>query len=185
MSIVQLSRFVFLCRSFQATAFIFYQRFVHLSRTFFIFLFRFVDHFRVFLSDSLFRLSHPNCFVNNFFIFSNSFNFPNYSDCFQRLKQESFFIPAAVPPPRLCTVLNRSLFSVVFSAVPQRLSYHIISVWNCQCFFYYLYNSDNLYNFLFSSSLLLCFSYFFYYFHKNFLLYRLITKHRSDQLPKI
>ena len=58
----------------------------------------------------------------------------------------NLFIPAVVPPPRLCMVLNRSLFSVVFSAVPQRLSYHIISVWNCQCFFYYLYNSENFCN---------------------------------------
>ena len=39
MSIVQLSRFVFLCRSFQATAFIFYQSFVRLSRTFLFFCF--------------------------------------------------------------------------------------------------------------------------------------------------
>ena len=73
MSIVQLSRFIFLCRSFQATAFIFYQSFVRLSRTFLFFLFRFVDHFYVFLSDSLFRLSHPDCFVNNFFIFFKLF----------------------------------------------------------------------------------------------------------------
>ena len=40
---------------------------------FYFFLFRFVDHFRVFLSDSLFRLSHPDCFVNNFFIFFKLF----------------------------------------------------------------------------------------------------------------
>ena len=89
LSIVQLSRFIFCC-SFQATAFIFYQSFIRLSRTFCFFLFRPVNHFRVFLGDSLFRLSHSNCFVNNFFIFSNSFNFPNDSDCFHRLKQNSF-----------------------------------------------------------------------------------------------
>ena len=81
-----------------------------------------------------------------FFIFSNSFDFPNYSDCFHRLKLESFFVPAAVPPPRLCMALNRSLFSVVFSAVPQRLSYNTTLIWNCQCFFYYLYNSENFCN---------------------------------------
>ena len=146
MSIVQLSRFVFLCCSFQTTAFIFYQSFVRLSRTFFIFLFRFVDHFRVFLSDILFRLSHPNCFVNNFFIFFKLFRLSELFGLFSSSESRIFFVPAAVPPPRLCMVLNRSLFSVVFSAVPQRLSYNTISNWNCQCFFYYLYNSENFCN---------------------------------------
>ena len=185
MSIVQLSRFVFLCRSFQATAFIFYQSFVRLSRTFLFFCFASLITSMSFSATAYLDYHIQTALSTTFLFFSNSFDFPNYSDCFHRLKQESLFVPAAVPPPRLCMVLNRSLFSVVFSAVPQRLSYNTTLIWNCQCFFYYLYNSDNLYNFLFSSSLLLCFSYFFYYFHKNFLLYRLITKHRSDQLPKI
>ena len=141
-------------------------------KNFFIFLFHFVDHFRVFLSDSLFRLSHPNRFVNNFFIFSNSFDFPNYSDCFNHLKPGFLFHPQLFRLRVSAWILFHPYFSVVFSAVPQRLSYNTILNWNCQCFFYYLYISDNLYNFSFSTSLLFCFSYFFYYFLNYFLLYR-------------
>ena len=95
LSIVQLSRFVFLCRSFQATASIFYQSFVRLSRTFFIFLFRFVDHFHVFLSDSLFRLSHPNRFVNNFFIFFKLFRLSELFRLFPSSKIGILFRPGS------------------------------------------------------------------------------------------
>ena len=146
MSIVQLSRFVFLCRSFQATAFIFYQSFVRLSRTFLFFCFASLITFMSFSATAYLDYHIRTALSTTFFIFSNSFGFPNYSDCFHHLKQESFFVPAAVPPPRLCMALNRSLFSVVFSAVPQRLSYNTTLIWNCQYFFYYLYNSENFCN---------------------------------------
>ena len=146
MSIVQLSRFVFLCRSFQATAFIFYQSFVRLSRTFLFFCFASLITSMSFSATAYLDYHIRTTLSTTFLFFSNSFNFPNYSDCFHRLKQKSLFVPAAVPPPRLCMVLNRSLFSVVFSAVPQRLSYNTTLIWNCQCFFYYLYNSENFCN---------------------------------------
>jgi len=63
-----------LCRSFQATAFIFYQKLLSLSRTF---LFFFVALFKLSFAvsrDSLFRISLSELFVNNFFnLFFNHF----------------------------------------------------------------------------------------------------------------
>ena len=63
-----------LCRSFQATAFIFYQKLLSLSRTF---LFFFVALFELSFAvsrDSLFRISLSELFVNNFFdLFLNHF----------------------------------------------------------------------------------------------------------------
>ena len=71
-----------LCRSFQATAFIFYQKLLSLSRTF---LFFFVALFELSFAalfelsfavsrDSLFRISLSELFVNNFFdLFFNHF----------------------------------------------------------------------------------------------------------------
>jgi len=104
-----------LCRSFQATAFIFYQKLLSLSRTF---LFFFVALFELSFAvscDSLFRISLPELFVNNFFdLFFNHFidfqifQFPSDQEC----------------PASASSFIFRS--SVVFFAVPQRrmLSYH-------------------------------------------------------------
>ena len=145
MSIVQLSRFVFLCRSFQATAFIFYQSFVRLSRTFLFFCFTSLIT-SVSFSATAYLDYHIQTALSTTFLFFQTLPTFRIIRIVSSVWNRNLFVPAAVPPPRLCMVLNRSLFSVVFSAVPQRLSYHIIPVWNCQCFFYYLYNSENFCN---------------------------------------
>ena len=145
MSIVQLSRFVFLCRSFQATAFIFYQSFVRLSRTFYFFCFASLIT-SVSSSATAYLDYHIQTALSTTFLFFQTLPTFRIIRIVSSVWNRNLFVPAAVPPPRLCMLLNRSLFSVVFPAVPQRLSYHIIPVWNCQCFFYYLYNSENFCN---------------------------------------
>ena len=93
MSIVQLSRFVFLCRSFQATAFIFYQSFVRLSRTFLFFCFTSLITSVSFSATAYLDYHIQTALSTTFLFFSNSFDFPNYSDCFNHLKPGFLFHP--------------------------------------------------------------------------------------------
>ena len=79
------------CRSFLATALIFYQIRSALSRTFLFSCFAHSLSFRSASSDSLYRLSHQQDFVNNFF---HLFFRP-----FQSLISAPS--PPVVPPPRL------------------------------------------------------------------------------------
>jgi len=63
-----------LCRSFQATAFIFYQKLLSLSRTFLFFFIALFELSFAVSRDSLFRISLSELFVNNFFdLFFNHF----------------------------------------------------------------------------------------------------------------
>ena len=104
------------CRSFLATALISYQIRSALSRTFLFFFSAVPLSSRSASSDSLYRLSHLQGVVNSFFI------------CF---------------------------FSPVFSALPAPFDprpvisdrcYLITRKWNCQCFFSFLFISDNSHN---------------------------------------
>ena len=121
-----------LCRSFQATAFIFYQKLLSLSRTF---LFFFVALFELSFAvsrDSLFRISLSELFVNNSLI------------CFSIIslifKSSSFLPIKNVPPPRLLSSSVTLLFSLLFLSDE---CYLITAVFNCQCFLYISCNSDN------------------------------------------
>ena len=63
-----------LCRSFQATAFIFYQKLLSLSRTFLFFFIALFELSFAVSRDSLFMISLSELFVNNFFdLFFNHF----------------------------------------------------------------------------------------------------------------
>jgi len=63
-----------LCRSFQATALIFYQKLLSLSRTFLFFFAALFELSFAVSRDSLFRISLSELFVNNFFdLFFNYF----------------------------------------------------------------------------------------------------------------
>ena len=79
------------CRSFLATALIFYQIPFALSRTFLFFFSVRPLSSRSASSDSLYRLSHQRSLVNNFFHLFSSPSSPSSSALF----------PPVVPPPRL------------------------------------------------------------------------------------
>ena len=79
------------CRSFLATALIFYQIRFALSRTFLLFFSVRPLSSRSASSDSSYRLSHQRSLVNNFFHLFSSSPSPSSSAPF----------PPVVPPPRL------------------------------------------------------------------------------------
>ena len=120
-----------MCRSFQATAFIFYQKLLSLSRTF---LFFFVALFELSFAvsrDSLFRISLSELFVNNFLI---------YFSIISLIFKSSSFLPIKnVPPPRLLSSSVPLLFSLLFLSDE---CYLITAVFNCQCFLYISCNSE-------------------------------------------
>ena len=124
------------CRSFLATALIFYQIYFALSRTFLFFFSAVSLPSRSASSDSLYRLSHLQGVVNSFFhLFSSA------SGSFS-----SALPPPAVPPPRL----RLAWFPAAFQGpVISDRCYLITRKRNCQCFFCFLFISDNSYNFSF------------------------------------
>ena len=122
------------CRSFLATALIFYQIRFALSRTFLFFFSAVSLPSRSASSDSLYRLSHLQGVVNSFFhLFSSA------SASFS-----SALLPPAVPPPRL----RLACFCAAFQGpVISDRCYLITRKRNCQCFFCFLFISDNSNNF--------------------------------------
>ena len=124
-----------LCRSFQATAFIFYQKLLSLSRTFLFFFIALFELSFAVSRDSLFRISLSELFVNNFLIY-----FSIISLIFKSL---SFLPIKNVPPPRLLSSSVPLLFSLLFLSDE---GYLITAVFNCQCFLYISCNSDNFDN---------------------------------------
>ena len=131
MSIVQLSRFFVLCRSFQATASIFYQKLLSLSRTFLFFFAALFELSFAVSRDSLFSISLSELFVNNFLI---------YFSIISLIFKSSSFLPIKnVPPPRLLSSSVPLLFSLLFLSDE---CYLITAVFNCQCFLYISCNSE-------------------------------------------
>ena len=121
------------CRSFLATALISYQIRSALSRTFLFFFSAVPLSSRSASSDSLYRLSHLQGVVNSFFHLF-----------FQRFRLLLTRSPApAVPPPRL----RLAWFPATFQGpVISDRCYLITRKWNCQCFFSFLFISDNSHN---------------------------------------
>ena len=121
------------CRSFLATALIFYQISFALSRTFLFFCFAHLLSSRSASSDSLYRLSHLQGVVNSFFhLFFQRF----------RLLFPALLSPA-VPPPRLRLTCSSADFQ---GPVISDRCYLITTEGNCQCFFSFLFISDNSHN---------------------------------------
>ena len=120
-----------LCRSFQATAFIFYQKLLSLSRTF---LFFFV---------ALFELSfavHATACLWYHFQNSLSTTFLIYFSIISLIFKSLSFLPIKnVPPPRLLSSSVPLLFSLLFLSDE---GYLITAVFNCQCFLYISCNSE-------------------------------------------
>ena len=122
-----------LCRSFQATACLFYQKLLSLSRTFLFFF-----HCRIRLITS-----HQQCIYAITFelfcqpLFKISYKF--LSSLLINLFFELFLsqgLSASAPSS------YSSVCSVVFSAVLSDECYLIIAISNCQCFLYILCNSE-------------------------------------------
>ena len=120
-----------LCRSFQATAFIFYQKLLSLSRTFLFF-------FLLFSSFPL--LSHATAYLGYHFQNSLSTTFLIYFSIISLIFKSSSFLPIKnVPPPRLLSSSVPLLFSLLFLSDE---CYLITAVFNCQCFLYISCNSE-------------------------------------------
>ena len=120
-----------LCHSFQATAFIFYQKLLSLSRTFLFF----------FLLFSSFPLpSHATAYSGYHFQNSLSTTFLIYFSIISLIFKSSSFLPIKnVPPPRLLLSSVPLLFFLLFLSDE---SYLITAVFNCQCFLYISCNSE-------------------------------------------
>ena len=89
------------CRSFQATALIFYQISFRLSRTFFFFSPVLSALFRSASSDSLYRLSHLQGAVNNFFqVIFDVLSRPFPGQIFPSFQRFRLFSPALLLPGR-------------------------------------------------------------------------------------
>ena len=127
-----------MCRSFQATAFIFYQKLLSLSRTFLFF----------FLLFSSFPLpSHATAYLGYHFQNSLSTTFLIYFSIISLIFKSSGFLPIKnVPPPRLLLSSVTLLFFLLFLSDE---CYLITAVFNCQCFLYISCNSDYSDNFFF------------------------------------
>ena len=102
-----------MCRSFQATAFIFYQKLLSLSRTF---LFFFVALFELSFAvsrDSLFRIAYSPRLVNSFLISFCNLLFSKfsseYSHTHARIFMQNFFIfhPLCLCMPLLSLCLDQ------------------------------------------------------------------------------
>ena len=120
-----------LCRSFQATAFIFYQKLLSLSRTFLFF-------FLLFSSFPL--LSHATAYLGYHFQNSLSTTFLIYFSTISLIFKSSSFLPIKnVPPPRLLLSSVSLLFFLLFLSDE---CYLITAVFNCQCFLYISCNSE-------------------------------------------
>lgn len=120
-----------MCRSFQATAFIFYQKLLSLSRTFLFF-------FLLFSSFPL--LSHATAYLGYHFQNSLSTTFLIYFSIISLIFKSSSFLPIKnVPPPRLLLSSVTLLFSLLFLSDE---CYLITAVFNCQCFLYISCNSE-------------------------------------------
>ena len=127
-----------MCRSFQATAFIFYQKLLSLSRTFLFF-------FLLFSSFPL--LSHATAYLGYHFQNSLSTIFLIYFSIISLIFKSSNFLPIKnVPPPRLLLSSVTLLFFLLFLSDE---CYLITAVFNCQCFLYISCNSDYSDNFFF------------------------------------
>ena len=120
-----------LCRSFQATAFIFYQKLLSLSRTF---------YFSLSLFSSFPLPSHATAYLGYHFQNSLSTTFLIYFSIISLIFKSSSFLPIKnVPPPRLLSSSVPLLFSLLFLSDE---SYLITAVFNCQCFLYISCNSE-------------------------------------------
>ena len=120
-----------MCRSFQATAFIFYQKLFSLSRTF---------YFSLSLFSSFPLLSHATAYLGYHFQNSLSTTFLIYFSITSLIFKSLSFLPIKnVPPPRLLSSSVPLLFSLLFLSDE---SYLIIAVFNCQCFLYISCNSE-------------------------------------------
>ncbi len=120
-----------MCRSFQATAFIFYQKLFSLSRTF---------YFSLSLFSSFPLPSHATAYLGYHFQNSLSTTFLIYFSIISLIFKSSSFLPIKnVPPPRLLSSSVPLLFSLLFLSDE---SYLIIAVFNCQCFLYISCNSE-------------------------------------------
>ena len=123
---------VLFCCSFQATAFIFYQKLLSLSRTFLFF-------FLLFSSFPL--LSHATAYLGYHFQNSLSTTFLIYFSIISLIFKSSSFLPIKnVPPPRLLLSSVTLLFFLLFLSDE---CYLITAIFNCQCFLYISCNSDN------------------------------------------
>ena len=94
------------CCSFQATAFIFYQKLFSLSRTFLFFCFVRFGIFMSASSDIFSILSHSDHSVNNFFRFFQIF----FSTGKLSFSRWSFILPH-------CSVLCQQLFTFIFQSI--------------------------------------------------------------------
>ena len=120
-----------MCRSFQATAFIFYQKPLSLSRTF---------YFSLSLFSNFPLPSHATAYLEYHFQNSLSTTFLIYFSIISLIFKSSSFLPIKnVPPPRLLSSSVPLLFSLLFLSDE---SYLITAVFNCQCFLYISYNSE-------------------------------------------
>ena len=120
-----------LCRSFQATAFIFYQKLLSLSRTF---------YFSLPLFSSFPLPSHATAYLGYHFQNSLSTTFLIYFSIISLIFKSSSFLPIKnVPPPRLLSSSVPLLFSLLFLSDE---CYLITAVFNCQCFLYISCNSE-------------------------------------------
>ena len=120
-----------LCRSFQATTFIFYQKLLSLSRTFL---------FSLSLFSSFPLPSHATAYLGYHFQNSLSTTFLIYFSIISLIFKSSSFLPIKnVPPPRLLSSSVPLLFSLLFLSDE---GYLITAVFNCQCFLYISCNSE-------------------------------------------
>ena len=120
-----------MCRSFQATAFIFYQKLLSLSRTF---------YFSLSLFSSFPLPSHATAYLGYHFQNSLSTTFLIYFSIISLIFKSSSFLPIKnVPPPRLLLSSVALLFSLLFLSDE---CYLITAVFNCQCFLYISCNSE-------------------------------------------
>ena len=140
-----------LCRSFQATAFIFYQKLFSLSRTF---------YFSLSLFSSFPLPSHATAYLGYHFQNSLSTTFLIYFSITSLIFKSLSFLPIKnVPPPRLLLSSVPLLFSLLFLSDE---CYLITAVFNCQCFLYISCNSDYSNNL--SATLLHIYFLWFWYF---------------------
>ena len=120
-----------MCRSFQATAFIFYQKLLSLSRTFL---------FSLSLFSSFPLPSHATAYLGYHFQNSLSTTFLIYFSIISLIFKSSSFLPIKnVPPPRLLSSSIPLLFSLLFLSDE---CYLITAVFNCQYFLYISCNSE-------------------------------------------
>ena len=119
----------FVLLSSQATALIDYHIFCRLSTTFLFFCFALSDFFKSASSDSLFTLSHPQLFVNNFF----QVVFLSFDIAFS---SHTFHYPARA--------VRHVLFCICCFSDEDYLTTTVLNCQRFSCFLFISHNSDNL-----------------------------------------